>query len=45
MPGVCKELIEEGYLEINGDYLKLSRKGLVMSNSVIVRLFEVLGLD
>ena len=45
MPGVCKELIEEGYLEINGDYLRLSRKGLIISNSIIVRLFEVLGLD
>jgi oxygen-independent coproporphyrinogen-3 oxidase len=45
MPVVCRELIEDGHLEINGDYLKLSRKGLVMSNSVIVRLFEVLGLD
>ena len=45
MPGVCLELTEEGYLEIKGDYLRLSRKGLVISNSVIVRLFEVLGLD
>ncbi|MEK7735668.1 MAG: hypothetical protein AAB287_01115, partial [Nitrospirota bacterium] len=45
MPGVCMGLIEDGYLEIKGDYLRLSRKGLVISNSVIVRLFEVLGLD
>ena len=45
MPGVCLELTEDGYLEIKGDYLRLSRKGLVISNSVIVRLFEVLGLD
>jgi len=45
MPGVCMGLIEEGYLEIKGDYLRLSRKGLVISNSVIVRLFEELGLD
>ncbi len=45
MPSVCMGLIEEGYLEIKGDYLRLSRKGLVISNSVIVRLFEELGLD
>ncbi|MDP3049519.1 MAG: radical SAM family heme chaperone HemW [Thermodesulfovibrionales bacterium] len=45
MPGVCMGLIEDGYLEIKGDYLRLSRQGLVISNSVIVRLFEELGLD
>ena len=45
MPGVCRELIEEGYLEINGDYLKLSRKGLVIANAIIIRLFEGLGLE
>ena len=45
MPGVCRELIEERYLEINGDYLKLSRKGLVIANAIIIRLFEGLGLD
>ena len=45
MPGVCMGLIEDGYLEIKGDYLRLSRKGLVISNSVIVRLFEGFGLD
>ncbi|RJQ39979.1 MAG: radical SAM family heme chaperone HemW [Nitrospiraceae bacterium] len=45
MPGVCSELIEDGHLEIQGDYVRLTRKGLVVSNSVIVRLFEGLGLD
>ena len=45
MPGVCLELTEEGYLEIKGDYLRLSRKGLVISNAIIVKLFEGLGLD
>ena len=45
MPVVCRELIEDGYLEIKGDYLRLTRKGLVVSNSVIVRLFEGFGLD
>ena len=45
MPGVCLELTEEGYLEIKVDYLRLSRKGLVISNAIIVKLFEGLGLD
>ena len=45
MPVVCRELIEDGHLEMEGDYLRLTRKGLVVSNSVIVRLFEGLGLD
>ncbi len=38
------ELIEEGYLEIAGGNLRLTRKGLVLSNTVIVTLFEKLGL-
>ncbi len=38
------ELIEEGYLEIAGENLRLTRKGLVLSNTVIVTLFEKLGL-
>ena len=45
MPGVCRELIEDGYLEINGDYMKLSRKGIVIANTIIVKLFEGFGLD
>ena len=39
-----KELIDEGYLDISGDFLRLTRKGIVISNSIIVRLFEKLGL-
>jgi oxygen-independent coproporphyrinogen-3 oxidase len=39
-----KELIDEGYLEIEGGYLRLTRKGVVISNTVIVKLFEQLGL-
>ncbi|MDO8747330.1 MAG: hypothetical protein Q7J70_06690, partial [Thermodesulfovibrionales bacterium] len=45
MPVVCRELIEDGHLEMEGDYLRLSRKGLVISNAIIVKLFEGLGLD
>jgi oxygen-independent coproporphyrinogen-3 oxidase len=40
-----KELIDEGYLEINRGYLALTRKGIVISNTIIVRLFERLRLD
>lgn len=39
-----KELADEGYLDISGDVLRLTRKGIVISNAVIVRLFEILGL-
>ncbi|MFA4918470.1 MAG: radical SAM family heme chaperone HemW [Thermodesulfovibrionales bacterium] len=38
------ELIREGYLELNEDYLRLTRKGIVISNTIIVKLFEKLGL-
>lgn len=37
-------LIEEGYLTTTGENLRLTRKGMVLSNSVIVTLFEKLGL-
>ncbi len=38
------ELIWEGYLELNEDSLRLTRKGIVISNTIIVKLFEKLGL-
>lgn len=38
------EMICEGYLELNEDYLRLTRKGTVISNTIIVKLFEKLGL-
>jgi oxygen-independent coproporphyrinogen-3 oxidase len=37
-------LIEEGYLEIADENLRLTRKGIVLSNTVIVTLFEKMGL-
>jgi len=40
----CKEMLEAGYCEVKHDSLRLTRKGIVLSNSVIVRLFENLGL-
>jgi len=39
-----KVLINEGLLEIARDHLRLTRKGIVISNTVIVKLFEKLGL-
>jgi oxygen-independent coproporphyrinogen III oxidase len=38
------ELVAEGYLKVTGEYLSLTRKGLVVSNTVIAKLFEKLGL-
>ncbi len=38
------EMICEGYLELNEDYLRLTKKGIVISNTIIVKLFEKMGL-
>jgi oxygen-independent coproporphyrinogen III oxidase len=38
------ELICEGYLELNKGSLRLTRKGIVISNTIIVKLFQKLGL-
>ncbi len=40
-----KELVDDGYLEVSGNYLRLTRKGVVISNSIIVRIFEKLELE
>jgi hypothetical protein len=37
-------LVSSGHLEISGNNLRLTRKGLPLSNMVIVHLFERLGL-
>ncbi len=37
-------LVNDGFIETYGDYLRLTRKGLMISNTVIVTLFEKLGL-
>ncbi len=42
--GASEELIDEGLIEIDRDHLRLTRRGIVLSNTVIVRLFEKLGL-
>jgi oxygen-independent coproporphyrinogen-3 oxidase len=38
------DLVDQGHLEIVNDRLNLTRKGLVLSNSIIVELFERLHL-
>lgn len=45
MSDACKELIDEGYLELREGYLRLTRKGIVISNTIIVRMFEKFKLD
>jgi len=39
-----RELIDEGYLEIRNGHLRLTVKGIIISNSIIVTLFQKLGL-
>jgi oxygen-independent coproporphyrinogen-3 oxidase len=39
-----EEMIREGYLEITDNMLRLTRKGIVVSNAVIAGLFERVGL-
>jgi len=40
----CKELIDEGYMAIEGAFIRLTRKGLKISNTIIVSIFERSGL-
>jgi oxygen-independent coproporphyrinogen-3 oxidase len=40
----CRDLIENGCMESDGTCLRLTRKGLLISNTVIVTLFERLGI-
>jgi oxygen-independent coproporphyrinogen-3 oxidase len=42
---ICKDLVDEGYLEIKGGYLRFSRTGIVLSNTIIVKLFDRLRFD
>jgi oxygen-independent coproporphyrinogen-3 oxidase len=39
-----EELIGQGLIETDRDHLRLTRRGIVLSNAVIVRLFEKLGI-
>lgn len=40
----CEEMIDDDYLEISDDRLRLTRKGIVVSNAVIARIFEKTGI-
>ncbi len=40
----CRDLVYGGYIELEGGFLRLTRKGIVISNTIIVKLFERLGL-
>lgn len=42
---ICKDLVDEGYLEIQGGNLRFSRTGIVLSNTIIVTLFDRLRFD
>ncbi|MGC2062080.1 MAG: radical SAM family heme chaperone HemW [Thermodesulfovibrionales bacterium] len=37
-------LVEQGYLKTRGDYLSLTRQGIIVSNMVIIKLLDGLGL-
>ncbi len=39
-----EDLIKTGFLELNENYLRLTRKGILISNTVMVKLFERLGI-
>jgi oxygen-independent coproporphyrinogen-3 oxidase len=39
-----QDLVHDGFIEMSGDRLRLTRKGLMISNTVVVALFEKLGL-
>jgi oxygen-independent coproporphyrinogen III oxidase len=43
-PAACSELVCRGLLALSENSIRLTRKGLPVSNMVIVRLFERLGL-
>jgi oxygen-independent coproporphyrinogen-3 oxidase len=43
--GACRELMDNGFIEIADNFLRLTRKGLVMSNTIFVQIFESLNLE
>ncbi len=38
------ELVQAGYLAVENDSVRFTRKGIVLSNSIYIRIFEKLGL-
>jgi oxygen-independent coproporphyrinogen-3 oxidase len=41
----CDDFVESGFMEMDADSLRLTRKGLTVANTVIVNLFQKSGLD
>jgi len=44
LPEASVEMVREGFAEITGTHLRLTRKGRQIANTVIVRLLENLDL-
>ena len=40
----CREMIDSGHIEVKGDAFRLTRKGVMISNTIIAKLFDNLGL-
>jgi len=41
---IAGDILEDGLLEMIDGHIRLTEKGITVSNSIIVRLFELLGL-
>jgi oxygen-independent coproporphyrinogen-3 oxidase len=41
---VCREMIDNGHIEVRNGALRLTRKGIVISNTIIANLFQNLDL-
>ena len=37
---ICEDFVDEGYLEIENGYIRFTRTGIVLSNTIIVKLFD-----
>jgi oxygen-independent coproporphyrinogen-3 oxidase len=40
----CREMIDSGHIEVRGDAFRLTRKGIMISNTIIAKLFDNLDL-
>jgi len=40
----CREMIDSGHIEVRDDVFRLTRKGVVISNTIIAKLFQNLDL-
>jgi coproporphyrinogen III oxidase-like Fe-S oxidoreductase len=40
----CREMIDSGHIEVRDDICRLTRKGVVISNTIIAKLFDNLDL-